>query len=98
MLMVQLRQPLVLIPQYFGCLVFERRTSRYLPFDREATTLLLRLCKETIGAVVASVAGEEREALLRFCDAFRQRGFFDLQGRMMADVLNVPVPEDHLAG
>ena len=28
-------KPLVLTPQYFGCLVFDRRTSRYLPFDRE---------------------------------------------------------------
>lgn len=34
------RNPLTLVPQYFGCLVFDRRTSRYLPFDHEATALL----------------------------------------------------------
>src|ERR1043165_2497990 len=38
-----MRPPLVLVPQYFGSLVFDRRTSRYLPFDREATALLLAL-------------------------------------------------------
>ena len=34
--------PLVLVPQYFGSLVFDRRTSRYAPFDHEATALLER--------------------------------------------------------
>src|SRR5262245_51294779 len=44
------RHPLVLVPQYFGCLVFDRRTSRYLPFDHEATRLLLRLHRQPIDA------------------------------------------------
>src|SRR5919108_663230 len=38
--MPERRAPLVLIPEYFGCLVFDRRTSRYLPFDAETTGLL----------------------------------------------------------
>ena len=37
------RPPLVLIHQHFGGTVFDRRTSRYLPFDRDATDLLMRL-------------------------------------------------------
>src|SRR5262249_37310020 len=44
--------PLVLIPQHFGSLVFDRRTSKYLPFDAEATALLLRLRAESFDAVL----------------------------------------------
>ena len=32
--------PLVFIPQHFGALVFDRRNSRYFPFDRESAALL----------------------------------------------------------
>src|SRR5262249_56677727 len=42
--------PLVLIPQQFGSLVFDCRTSKYLPFDAEATALLLRLRVEPFDA------------------------------------------------
>ncbi len=93
------RQPLVLVPQYFGCLVFDRRTSRYLPFDRESTALLLQLHNHSIDGVLAGFAGEdERDAVLRFFDCFYDRGFFHLDGRLAADVLDVDVPADHLAG
>lgn len=92
------RNPLVLIPQHFGCLIFDRRTSRYLPFDMEATALLRRLTRDTIDLVLADTVGEEREAVLGFCDCFYARGFFDLDGRLLADVLDVEVPADHLVG
>ena len=49
------RRSVVLTPQYFGSLVFDRRTSRYLPFDREATVLLLALCDRPIDAVLADI-------------------------------------------
>ena len=39
-------KPLVLIPQYFGSLVFDRRNARYLPFDHECTRILLRGIQE----------------------------------------------------
>lgn len=35
--------PLVLTPQHFGSLVFERASSRYLPFDAGATAILREL-------------------------------------------------------
>jgi radical SAM protein with 4Fe4S-binding SPASM domain len=93
------RKPLVLVPQFFGCLVFDRRTSRYLPFDREATGLLLELARRPVGEVLAGVpdAGE-REAVLGFFDCFYSRGFFRVDGRLAADVLAVDVPADHLVG
>lgn len=91
--------PLVLIPQHFGCLIFDRRTSRYLPFDREATDLLRSLHAAPIDTILASIdAGDEREAVARFFNCFYEKGFFSLNGRLAADVLEVDVPADHLAG
>ncbi len=93
------RNPLVLIPQHFGCLVFERYTSRYLPFDAQATALLLRLRREPLDAVLAATPdADEREAVVGFFESFARRGFFGLTGRLLADVLDVEVPADHLVG
>ncbi len=93
------RKPLVLTPQYFGCLVFDRRTSRYLPFDREAAELLLALVDQSIDRVLADTADQAtRDAVERFFDCFYRRGFFGVDGRLNADVLEVEVPTDHLVG
>ncbi len=97
--MTDSRPSLVLIPQHFGCLVFERRTSRYLPFDREATALLTRMHGEGIDAVLGAVeTAEEREAVLGFVTCFDGRGFFTRRGRLDATILDVDVPADHLVG
>jgi MoaA/NifB/PqqE/SkfB family radical SAM enzyme len=96
--MTATRNPLVLVPQHFGCLAFDRRTSRYLPFDREATELLLALRGRPIDAMLAAIPAGEREAVLRFVDCFYARGFFRLDGRLAADVLDVELPPDHLVG
>jgi MoaA/NifB/PqqE/SkfB family radical SAM enzyme len=89
----------VLVPQHFGCLVFERRTSRYLPFDHEGAALLLDLHGHGIDHVLArATPGEERAAVVRFLDCFYQRGYFTLAGRLDGEVLDLDVPPDHLAG
>jgi radical SAM protein with 4Fe4S-binding SPASM domain len=96
---VPTRKHLVLVPQFFGCLVFDRRSSRYLPFDREATDLLLALARRPIEGVLAGVPDEEeRAAVLGFFECFYERGFFGVDGRLAADVLSVDVPADHLVG
>src|SRR5262245_42629968 len=93
------RRPLVLVPQHFGALVFDRRTSRYLPFDYEATALLRALYADGIDGVVAAIAdADERGAVLRFIDCFSARNFFRLDGRLDAELLAVDVPPDHLVG
>ncbi|HYT91119.1 MAG TPA: radical SAM protein [Gemmataceae bacterium] len=92
------RNSLVLIPQHFGCLVFDRRTSRYLPFDREATELLCALAREPLHAVLAGLRDDDRDAVVRFFRCFYERGFFTLDGHLAADVLDVDVPADHLVG
>src|SRR5437879_556590 len=96
--MLRWRKPLVLIPQYFGSLVFERHTSRYLPFDRESTQLLLALHERPIDAVLGPLPADEREAVIAFFTCFYQRGFFGLDGRLAADLLAVETPADHLVG
>ncbi len=97
--MARSRNPLVLIPQHFGCLVFERSTSRYLPFDAEATALLLDLHRRPLAAVLSSrTDNDERQTVLRFFNCFYERGFFGFDGRLAADVLTVDVPPDHLVG
>lgn len=81
-------KPLVLIPQYFGCLVFDRRSSRYLPFDRNSTDLLLRALEQPL----------EGEGLEDFLEPLHEEGFWDLQGCFDGEVLPLEPPDDHLAG
>ena len=93
------KNPLVLIRQHFGCLVFDRRTSRYLPFDHEATGLLIALHSNSIDRVLAAIPpGDELDTATQFVSFFYECGFFTLDGRLAATVLNVDVPKDHLVG
>jgi mycofactocin biosynthetic radical S-adenosylmethionine protein MftC len=94
--------PLVLVPQFFGSLIFDRRSSRYLPFDHESTSVLLELADTPFEEVhrhwpaahdSASVA-----ALEGFYEGLDALGFFTLDGRLAASVLPVTAPPGHLAG
>src|SRR5712691_11609992 len=93
------RKPLVLVPQYFGSIVFDRRTSRYLPFDAEATALLRRLETVPFPAVVTEIADPgHREPVIRFFEQFYDLGFFTLDMRFDGTVLDLTPPADHLVG
>ncbi len=93
------RKPLVLIPQYFGGLAFDHRTSKYLPFDAEATALLRRLSSTSFDAVLDETADTaERDALTRFFDQFYALGFFTTDLRFAGETLDVTPPADHLVG
>jgi mycofactocin biosynthetic radical S-adenosylmethionine protein MftC len=95
-------EPLVLAPQFFGCLIFDRRSSRYLPFDHESTSVLLELAEtpfeevhrrwsvEHDGASVAALEG--------FYEGLDSLGFFTLDGRLATAVLPVVPPPGHLVG
>jgi radical SAM protein with 4Fe4S-binding SPASM domain len=94
-----LRAPFVLVPQYFGCTVFDRSTSRYLPFDHEATQLLVRLCSAPINEILAEQCDQESQRqITRFFEDFYDLGFFTLDGKFLGSVLQVQPPEDHLVG
>jgi radical SAM protein with 4Fe4S-binding SPASM domain len=87
-----------MIPEHFGCLIFDRRTSRYLPFDHVTTRLLRRAHEVPIDRVISEAGEADRATARRFIDDFYDRGFFDVNGRLSATILDVDVPEDHLAG
>jgi radical SAM protein with 4Fe4S-binding SPASM domain len=94
------RSPLVLIPQFFGCLLFDRRSSRYLPFDAAATGVLTRLLDEPFERVLADTpVAERREELVRFYEHFYELGFFTVDGLLAGEALpGLEVPADHLTG
>ncbi len=87
------RPPLVVIPQHFGSLVFDRRTSRYAPFDREATAVLER----TLEVPAWQLAGEQPE-LAGFVACFERAGYFRPDGRLAGVRLAADPPADHLLG
>jgi len=92
------RPPLVLVPQFFGSTVFDRRNSRYLPFDHEATDVLLRARTTSIGAMIDAAPPERRDALGAFAAAFYEKDFFTHDLRFDGEALDVVPPADHLAG
>lgn len=91
------RPPLVLVPQHFGSLVFDRRNSRYLPFDQESTELLTRLAHQPPELVLERFPQQQGE-LEGFFQTFYERGFFRLDGLFDGEILELTPPHDHLAG
>ena len=95
------RPPLVLIPTYFGCLLFDRRCSRYFPFDQETTQLLRRLVETSLDEVIlwaVSRQGHEPGAVIGLVEEFYRRGCFRPDGRLAATVLPLDPPADRLPG
>jgi len=91
--------PLVLVPQFFGSVVFDRRTSRYVPFDREATELLCRLRVTPLDEILKATGDPERRQQIEgFFADFYERGFFRIDTQFAGTVLDVEVPVDHLVG
>lgn len=85
--------PLVLIPQHFGCLVFDRRTSRYAPFDHETTAIFRATLDEPAWRVVA-----KRPHAGDFVAHFERQGYFQPDGRLAGVALDADPPPDHLLG
>lgn len=97
--MSNLRTPLVLIPQYFGSIVFDRRTSRYLPFDIASTQILKRLQSETLNAVFEDIEDiDSQNQLARFFDHFYELGFFTIDQKFAGTVLDIEPAANHLTG
>lgn len=90
--------PLVLVPQYFGSTVFDRRTSRYMPFDQPATDFLRSLCNANIAAVVGASDTASCGGMLDFYQDFYHRGFFTIDGRFAGVALDAIPPTHHLLG
>ncbi len=93
------REPLVLIPEYFGSLVFDRRSSRYMPFDQPATEALRGALEHGVGHVVGCETDPGRQAaLIDFFDYFERLGWLRPDGRLAGLELDATPPADHLLG
>ena len=80
--------PLVVIPQHFGSLVFDRRTSRYAPFDHETTAIL----RATLHAPAWTLPQRD------FVAHFEREGYFRPDGYLAGVALDAEPPADHLLG
>ena len=90
---------LILIPQYFGSLVYNRQSCRYSAFDTETTNLLLSSKTKPVKIVINSLYDEERKkAVLRFFKSYQNIGYFDNDGCFCGSYLGLTPPPDHLAG
>ncbi len=87
-----MRPPLVLIPQFFGSLIFDRRNSRYYPFDHETTAIFVRSQREPIETIAAD------PGIRDFYDYFYREGYFDLKSRFAGTILEAKPPSDHMLG
>lgn len=85
-------KPLVLVPQHFGSLLFDRRRSRYLPFDVEATRVLRALIETPLYRL------PDEPALASLVEQLRPLGMIGLDSRLDAAWLDVEPPADHLTG
>lgn len=92
------RPPLVLVPQYFGCTVFDRRTSRYVPFDHQTAGALRATLTTPIPEVIQAAAPHDQEALSAFFNVFYDRGYFTYDLFFDGVALDVTPPESHLTG
>jgi radical SAM protein with 4Fe4S-binding SPASM domain len=92
------RPSLVLVPQYFGSLLFDRRTSRYAPFDRPATAVLRAMVARPAGEVIAAASPLDQEAVEGLALHLARRGFLRFDGRLAAECIERALPTDHLLG
>lgn len=95
---VQVGPPLVLVPQYFGSTVFDRRTSRYLPFDHETTRLLTRAQSVPFSVLIERAEPARRNVVEAFFRAFFERGFFTCDLHFDGEILDITPPPGHLTG
>jgi radical SAM protein with 4Fe4S-binding SPASM domain len=91
--------PFILVPQHFGSTVFDRGTSKYLPFDTEATDLLRRSAITPFPALAARLGtAAKRDQAAAFFSHFYLLGFFNLDGLFTGALLDVPPSPDFLTG
>ncbi len=92
-------RPWILVPQYFGSLVYGARTFQYLPFDVAATRLLTRLVDVAFPEILnATQSALLRRAYTAFYEHLHSQGFFTLTDHFDGSVLPLQPPDSHLTG
>lgn len=90
--------PMILVPQHFGSTVYDRRTSRYLPFEHEATSIFQALACEPLDALIQTTRAQERKQVLELFHRYNNLGFFTLGRLFDGHVLPIVPPREHLSG
>lgn len=93
-----IRPSLVLIPQHFGALLFDRRSSRYMPFDAPAAAVLTRLTEHTADDVIGDAEAGDRDAVIGLIQHLSIKGYLRMDGRLAAARIDRAPPPDHLLG
>jgi len=92
------KKSFVLVPQYFGSLVFDRSSSRYMPFDHRATEVLKSAIETPMHQIISEIEVSQQAELIDFYESLCRIHFFDTNDRFYATALNLTPPEGHLAG
>jgi radical SAM protein with 4Fe4S-binding SPASM domain len=93
-----LNAPLVLVPQFFGSMVYDRASCQYLPFDAKATDILVNLAQKPLSDVLRETNEEERHTIIAFFDRFQSLGFFTVAEKFAGAILPLSPAADHLTG
>ncbi|MCA9568140.1 MAG: radical SAM protein, partial [Myxococcales bacterium] len=88
----------VLVPQHFGSLLFERSTSRYLPFDHLSTAVLRELAHTPPSRWSPLADPSHTEGRIGLFTAMEDRGHARLDGTLDLQILEVEPPDGHLTG
>jgi radical SAM protein with 4Fe4S-binding SPASM domain len=92
-------RPLVLVPQYFGSIIYDYRTYQYMPFDKEATRLLIQLKNRPINEILNEIVNQRtRKLIWQFYQHFYRYGFFTLHQKFAGTIQNINPPPNHLIG
>jgi mycofactocin biosynthetic radical S-adenosylmethionine protein MftC len=89
--------PFVLVPQYFGSTVFDRSSSKYLPFDHETTELLKASRTKPFFELLDGLDAEAAHAAIEFYQHFYDLRFFSLNGLFWGEVLELEAAQSHLS-
>jgi radical SAM protein with 4Fe4S-binding SPASM domain len=91
--------PFVFVPQYFGASVFDRSSSKYLPFDHETGELLRRSAHTPFFQLVSEIKDRSKRQQARaFFSQFYDKGFFSTDGYFVGALLDAQPAADHLTG
>lgn len=81
--------PIVARREHFGSLMFIRKDADYIPFDREATEILLRARERSLEELSRSLPSDkQRHSLQTFALLARKTGILDACGRFPGGVLS----------
>lgn len=90
---------LILIPQYFGSIIYDRKSCRYGAFDSDATNLFANSIAAPARAFIDTLIDRHKiDAALRFFKSYKEIGYFDDDGMFSGRVLQASPSSDHLTG